>query len=305
MEDIRGRIAQRDGERRARLDREKGVFLSKERAKRSATDVAAASRCACGTSPADCPLRDHAHYVLRCSVPGAADSEGPRVEEFEYMSGQPVDTPARTAFLQAARALADLPSDKEAVFLALLKEGLCGFLVDDIASVQGSPLSEDAVHILIKVGVLLNQRFLYREALRSNRDLAEELRHGPTADSRSHVITNLEEAMAQAKTLLTESPVAQLIHALGCGTEGVGTSAYGQQLGRLEYLVPLLATQALYRLKLVSGEFPVQHYFGGKVQALRGSQTLWDILNEFGVASTKKMLLRAAGACCVPLHCTG
>ena len=277
MEDIRGRIAQRDGERRARLDREKGVFLSKERAKRSATDVAAASRCACGTSPADCPLRDHAHYVLRCSVPGAADSEG----------------------------LADLPSDKEAVFLALLKEGLCGFLVDDIASVQGSPLSEDAVHILIKVGVLLNQRFLYREALRSNRDLAEELRHGPTADSRSHVIKNLEEAMAQAKTLLTESPVARLIHALGCGTEGVGTSAYGQQLGRLEYLVPLLATQALYRLKLVSGEFPVQHYFGGKVQALRGSQTLWDILNEFGVASTKKMLLRAAGACCVPLHCTG
>ena len=155
VEDIRERIAQRDAERTARLrSREKGVFLPKERDKRSATDVAAASRCTCGTSPADCPLRDHAHYVLRCSVPGAADSEGPRVEEFEYMSGQPVDTPARTAFLQAARALADLPSDKEVVFLALLKEGLCGFLVDDIASVQGSPLSEDAVHILLKVGVL-------------------------------------------------------------------------------------------------------------------------------------------------------
>ena len=111
VEDIRGRIAQRDDERTARL-REKGVFLPKEKAKRSATDVAAASRCTCGTSPADCPLRDHAHYVLRCSVPGAADSQGPRVEEFEYMSGQPVDTPARTAFLQAARALAGNPASQ-------------------------------------------------------------------------------------------------------------------------------------------------------------------------------------------------
>ncbi len=211
------------------------------------------------------------------------------------MSGQPVDTRARNAFLDATRALApDLSSDKEAVFMALLTEVVCGFLIDNVASLQGVPLTADLERILMKVGVVLNQRFMYQDALKSARDLAAEVREGPTAN-KSHVITNLEDTILAAKTLFGGSPVARLIHALGCCTADVGASGYGTQLARLELLVPLLlATQALYRLKLVTGEFPVQHYFGEKVQALRGSQTLWDILNEFGVASTKKMLLRSA-----------
>jgi hypothetical protein len=44
--------------------------------------------------------------VLRRSVPGGAEIEAPR-----DMAGQPVDTPAQTAFLEAARLLAPgLPS---------------------------------------------------------------------------------------------------------------------------------------------------------------------------------------------------
>jgi hypothetical protein len=112
LEDIRERMSQRDAERTARADRAnpalrpKGQFI-----KRTATDVAAGSACTCGTTAVDCPLRDHAHYVLRRSVPGGAESEAPRVEEFMYMAGQPVDTPAQTAFLEAARLLAPgLPS---------------------------------------------------------------------------------------------------------------------------------------------------------------------------------------------------
>ena len=165
VEDIRERMSQRDTERTARADRANVFRTTSHTIKRTATDVAAGSACTCGTTAADCPLRDHAHYVLRRSVPGGAESEAPRVEEFMYMAGQPVDTPAQTAFLEAARLLAPgLPSDNEAVFLALLKEGVCGFLVDDVASLPGVPLSEDVESILMKVGVMLNQRFLYREA---------------------------------------------------------------------------------------------------------------------------------------------
>jgi hypothetical protein len=111
VEDIRERMSQRDAERTARADY-KNVFRTRgQTIKRTATDVAAGSACTCGTTAADCPLRDHAHYVLRRSVPGGAESEAPRVEEFMYMAGQPVDTPAQTAFLEAARLLAPgLPS---------------------------------------------------------------------------------------------------------------------------------------------------------------------------------------------------
>ena len=194
MEDIRERMSQRDSESSARADRANVFRTTSHTIKRTATDVAAESRCTCGTTAVDCPLRDHAHYVLRRSVPGGAESEAPRVEEFMYMAGQPVDTPAQTAFLEAARMLAPgLPSEKEAVFLALLKEGVCGFLVDDVASLQGVPLSKDVESILMKVGVLLNQRFLYREALKSASDLEAEVRGGPASD-RVHVITNLEDS---------------------------------------------------------------------------------------------------------------
>ena len=127
VEDIRERVAQRDSERTVRADRANVFRTTSHTIKRTATDVAAESRCTCGTTAVDCPLGDYAHYVLRRSVPGGAESERPRVEEFMCMAGQSVDTPAQNAFLEAARMLAPgLPSEKEAVFLALLKEGVCG-----------------------------------------------------------------------------------------------------------------------------------------------------------------------------------
>ena len=63
VDDILARIAERDSQREAR-DAWSSTFHT---SKRSASDVAAQSACTCGTSPNECPRRDHAHYVLRCS----------------------------------------------------------------------------------------------------------------------------------------------------------------------------------------------------------------------------------------------
>ena len=77
LEDIRERMSQRDAERTARADYKNVFRTTGQPIKRTATDVAAGSACTCGTTAVDCPLGDHAHYVLRRSVPGAPRARAP------------------------------------------------------------------------------------------------------------------------------------------------------------------------------------------------------------------------------------
>ena len=60
-------------------------------------------------------------------------------------------------------------------------------------------------------------------------------------------------------------------------------------------LAPVLATQALYRLRNVSKAFPAPHFLGEQFLALPGSERLWNIVSEFGYADTKKMLKASMG----------
>ena len=111
-------------------------------------------RCLCNDcisgSSTSCPYSGRLHFVLSQSTPAAMSAAGASsstqtntVETYLIISGdEPPSHDCRSALLAAVALQCGLPSEKEGVFVALLRKSIAGVVVDDLG-LQRTPLDAD------------------------------------------------------------------------------------------------------------------------------------------------------------------
>jgi hypothetical protein len=100
----------------------------------------------------------------------------------------------------------------------------------------------------------------------------------------------MDSTMVAAQKPLNGSGITHMSHALGTTGPYIAWSGWGTPMLRLELLVPLIVTQALYRFRNVSRSLHVIHFGAPPCLPLHGTQRLWGWLPELGVAITSDRL---------------
>ena len=138
VQDLQERVAQRDQEREAVVRMKSGFWTSGDSSSGATEEVGASSdsvlgsQCMCAAADgAPCPLRGQAHFLLcRCPAP-TLHSAAEAVDTFTIRAGEATTEQARQALLEALSLGHPSPAgDKEQVYVALLRAGLSGVLVD-------------------------------------------------------------------------------------------------------------------------------------------------------------------------------
>ena len=162
VEMLLARIERRN-EERERADQRRSSFRgglgavpqsSSSAAETSGSSSPGDQRCLCNDcisgSSTSCPYSGRLHFVLSQSTPAAMSAAGASsstqtntVETYLIISGdEPPSHDCRSALLAAVALQCGLPSEKEGVFVALLRKSIAGVVVDDLG-LQRTPLDAD------------------------------------------------------------------------------------------------------------------------------------------------------------------